>query len=776
MGAPEKAIAPPFASSGEIARAKGHDLIGGVMADVGAAKIGDAGTGAPIACDLFFVRPERAIIIRYVADAAKPDACCAAHFRVHHDRLHGAVDAVEVLAEVLKHDDAAGEIGRPRKTNEMRHDGDVERHRRRLPGVRFNPVGFSKDEKIKRATNCRRAAFANEIRWHRSVNGLSNSERIEPGEDDAGVGIAEIGFGACGGVKFSEQSIIEPPGAVTAAGEPHRIKPGIVCDFEEGGAAFGVGSSEMARLAKTLRMKMKLRRVSAMFGRNLAEFLGEVGRNGAAGANKSNIYGGSRHRRNAYHLLVNFRYIDPAMTETKDYFFCGVGGSGMLPLAVILKARGHIVAGSDRALDQGRTTEKFDYLRMQGVRLFPQDGSGLKRERQILVASAAVEDTVPDVAAANALGAQRISRAELLADLFNGASAPIGVAGTSGKSTTTGMIGWILYCAGREPTVMNGAVMKNFAGEDALFASAIVGGNDVFVSEVDESDGSIAMYNPKIAVLNNIALDHKSMDELRALFSEFIERADVAVLNLDNDETRALACARSAPKITYSLGDHDADLIAEHIAPQPFGATFAVAARDGERVGVRLRMPGLHNVSNALAAIAAANACGVELSVAAAALGDFAGVKRRLEFVGEAKGVTIIDDFAHNPDKISASLAALHEFPGRLLIMFQPHGFGPLNKMKTEFIAAFSDRLSADDVLLLSPPAYFGGTVDRSVTHEDIVASVVAKGRKAEALTSREACGERLLELAKPGDRIIVMGARDDTLSTFADEIVARLT
>ena len=448
----------------------------------------------------------------------------------------------------------------------------------------------------------------------------------------------------------------------------------------------------------------------------------------------------------------------------------------MLPLAVILKARGHIVAGSDRALDQGRTAEKFEYLRQMGVRLYRQDGTGIKRQRQILVASAAVEDTVPDVAAANELGVPRISRAELLADIFNAANAPIGVAGTSGKSTTTGMIGWILHYAARKPTVVNGAVMKNFASQEALFASAVMGGNDVFVSEVDESDGSIAMYNPKIAVLNNIALDHKSMDELRALFGGFIDRADMAVLNLDNEETRMLAAARAAPKLTYSLGEHDADLIAEHIAPQPFGATFAVAARDGERASVRLRMPGLHNVSNALAAIAAAVACGVELSVAAAALGDFAGIKRRLELVDEQKGVTVIDDFAHNPDKISASLSALHDFPGRLLIMFQPHGFGPLNKMKNEFIDAFAERLNAEDVLLFTPPAYFGGTVDRSVTHEDIAAGVVAKGGNAEALDSREHCGDRLVALAKPGDRIVIMGARDDTLSVFAREIVARLT
>ena len=464
------------------------------------------------------------------------------------------------------------------------------------------------------------------------------------------------------------------------------------------------------------------------------------------------------------------------MRETKEYFFCGVGGSGMLPLAMILKTRGHIVAGSDRALDQGRTASKFDYLRMFGIRLFRQDGSGVKRASQTIVASAAVEDTVPDIAAANAVGATRITRAALLAELFNAAAAPIGVAGTSGKSTTTGMIGWILHHAGLDPTVMNGAVMKNFASDEALFASALVGKGAAFVSEVDESDGSIAMFSPKIAVLNNIALDHKSMDELRALFGGFVERAEIAVLNLDNNETRSIANARTTPKITYSLGDHDGDLIAEHISPQPFGVAFAVAARDGERAAVRLRMPGRHNVSNALAAISAASACGVDLATAAAALSSFEGVKRRLEYVGEAKGVTVIDDFAHNPDKITASLNTLHEFPGRLLVMFQPHGFGPLKNMKDEFVEVFRSNSNPGDALFMPPPAYFGGTVDRSVTHEDIIDGVRGAGLHAEACESREECGLALLEYAKPGDRIVIMGARDDTLSTFAADILKRLS
>ncbi|MEO1252670.1 MAG: Mur ligase family protein [Pseudomonadota bacterium] len=463
------------------------------------------------------------------------------------------------------------------------------------------------------------------------------------------------------------------------------------------------------------------------------------------------------------------------MSEAKDYFFCGVGGSGMLPLAMILAAQGDSVAGSDRALDQGRSGPKFEYLKAAGVRLFPQDGSGISSAGQILVASAAVEETVPDVAAAKAVGATRITRAELLAKLFNGAPTPVGVAGTSGKSTTTGMIGWILHHAGLGPTVMNGAVMKNFVGADAPFASALAGEGDAFVSEIDESDGSIATFDPKIAVLNNIALDHKSMDELRALFRGFVDRAERAVLNLDNDETRAIASALGDKAITYSIEGAQADYAASDIRPQPYGVSFTAVGRDGERAEIDLKMPGRHNVSNALAAIAAAGAVGVKLQTSMEALNDFDGVKRRLEYVGEAGGVTVIDDFAHNPDKITASLNTLHEFPGRLLILFQPHGFGPLKKMQAEFIETFASRLSEEDRLLLSPPAYFGGTVDRSVTHKDIAAGIEAAGRRVEALASREGCAERLLSLAKPGDRIVVMGARDDTLTTFAEDLLARL-
>jgi UDP-N-acetylmuramate--alanine ligase len=465
------------------------------------------------------------------------------------------------------------------------------------------------------------------------------------------------------------------------------------------------------------------------------------------------------------------------MSHLGDYFFCGVGGSGMTPLALIIQARGGRVEGSDRALDQGRNAERFDFLRAHGVLLHPQDGSGVTRASQILVTSAAVEETVPDVQAARRIGAAVTTRARLLAQLFNSAGFGVGVAGTSGKSTTVGMLGWILQRAGKSPTIMNGADMKNFMDAGSPFASARIGEGEIFLSEVDESDGSIAFYVPHVAVVNNISLDHKSLDELRSLFRGFVAKAQTVVLNLDNAETAALSAGLQPEQaVTYSLGAAQAHLVASPPVRSPAGIAFQAKARDtGETVGVALKVPGLHNVANALAALSAAKACGVPLAAAAAYIGEFTGIRRRLEVVGAINEITVIDDFAHNPDKISATLETMHAFPGRLLLMFQPHGYGPIRLMRDELVDCFARGLLDADVLVMPEPVYFGGTVDRSVGSDDIVCEIKRRGRKAFAFPDRAACGDALVKLARRGDRIVVMGARDDSLSQFARELLRRL-
>ena len=455
-------------------------------------------------------------------------------------------------------------------------------------------------------------------------------------------------------------------------------------------------------------------------------------------------------------------------------FFSGIGGSGMLPLASIVRAGGARVAGSDRSLDAGRTPHKFDYLRSLGIQLFPQDGSGVEAG-MTLVTSAAVEPTVPDVVRAKKLGIPHLTRPEFLARLLNSAQRSVAVGGTSGKSTVTGMIGWILHACHRQPTVMNGAVMKNFVTPSAPFASALVGDPELFVSEVDESDGSIALYKPGIAVLTNISLDHKEMDELRRLFAHFLNTSRKAILNLDDPETRALSETVPPDKVIgYGFDAPAADFMGKDLQLQPNGVTFALQS-GGERFDVRLGVPGRHNASNALAAIAAAHSLGVRIEDAVTALARFEGLKRRLETVGEAGDVTVIDDFAHNPDKIAATLATLRAQPGRLLIMFQPHGYGPLAKMGEPLAHSFAEGMAPDDRLYLPDPVYQGGTVERLRGSDWLAGEVQAAGRQAEHIPERAKIGDALMTEAKPGDRILIMGARDDTLIDFARELVERL-
>ncbi len=446
----------------------------------------------------------------------------------------------------------------------------------------------------------------------------------------------------------------------------------------------------------------------------------------------------------------------------------------MLPLAILAKGRGDTVVGSDRAHDQGRTADKFAWLISQGIPLFAQDGSGVMSTDQIIVASAAVENDVPDMARASALGCIRMTRAELLAEMLNSSAHSIAVGGTSGKSTVTGMIGWILTEAGSDPTIMNGAVMKNFTSDDAPFASARIGHTDSFVSEVDESDGSIALFRPTISVLNNVSLDHKTLEELHVLFGDFLSVAQTAIWNADDAESRLLTSKMSL-KHAISFGTvASADVRATAIEALPLGSLFTLNIA-GKALPVQLQVPGAHNISNALAAAAACHAMGINPDAIAAGLQGFAGLRRRFEIVGTANGITVIDDFGHNPEKIAATLATLKQFPGRLLIFFQPHGYGPIRLMGAELADMFVQQMGQEDQLFLCDPVYFGGTVDKSIGSNFVTDAVTASGRTAHHMPTREAIAGQIKDIGTPGDRIVIMGARDDSLPAFARDLLGSL-
>lgn len=454
----------------------------------------------------------------------------------------------------------------------------------------------------------------------------------------------------------------------------------------------------------------------------------------------------------------------------KKYFFCGVGGSGMSALALMLKNKGYDVGGSDRAYDAGVNASKFDVLKNQGVVLFAQNGGGVDEHTDVLVVSSAVEETIPDVVKARRLNVPIMKRAEVLADFLHEHNG-IAVGGTSGKTTTTAMIGHVLKEAGLDPSVINGGVMLNYA--DSLGMGNVLAGKGSFcVIEADESDGSIELYKPAVSVLTTISLDHKPLEELRVLFGDFVERATVgAVLNADNADVLALK-NRNPNVLTFSAAGGDADLKAENVAPVENGVRFSL---DGEEAF--LPVIGRHNVANALAAVGAAMQIGIPASQALKALSTFKGVRRRLETVGVTKkNVAVIDDFAHNPEKIAASLSALKDYDGRLIVIYQPHGFKPTKIMRKGLVDAFDRGLGLDDTLIMQEIYYAGGTAQKDISSADLVRDLERTGKRVHFIPDRKAVVSLVKGLASKGDRIVVMGARDDTLSDFARSIFEALS
>ena len=433
----------------------------------------------------------------------------------------------------------------------------------------------------------------------------------------------------------------------------------------------------------------------------------------------------------------------------------------MSALAQVLRHQGHSVRGSDRSRDHGQNPELFKQLGALGIELFPQDGSGVDKTVGELIVSAAVEEHIPDVGAAMRLRIPVRKRAEALAELFNRAEG-IAVGGTSGKTTVAGMIGHTLKRVGRNPTAILGGSLLNESSSPT--GNAVCGDPGLQVIEADESDGTIVLYEPSIAVLTNISHDHKPLPELCEMFRGFVRKARrAAVINMDCASSVALG----AGGIGFGVENRRAQVCAERVRPLPDGVAFEV-----DEVVFRLMVPGRHNVSNAVAAVAACRALGVTVPQSANALATFAGIRRRLQILGTAGGVTVIDDFAHNPDKIAATLSTLKEQPGRLLVMFQPTGFAPTRFLRDGLIAAFSNGLERRDVLAMPEIFYAGGTAVRDISSRDLIEAISDRGIQAAFFNEREDVAHWFMDEAQPGDRVVIMGARDDTLTDFANGIL----
>ncbi len=455
-------------------------------------------------------------------------------------------------------------------------------------------------------------------------------------------------------------------------------------------------------------------------------------------------------------------------TEIKTFFFCGVGGSGMSSLALFINKLGHKTFGSDRSYDNGFMPEKFDALKKEGIELFPQDGSAISKNIDFLVVSSAVEETIADVKSARINNIPIIKRAELLAEYFNSMQG-VAVGGTSGKSTTTAMVDCVLRYSFKKPFCVNGAPMRHISSANTANVAYGDKKDNLCVIEADESDGSIELYSPAISVLNNITLDHKPIAELRPLFTDFLKKATLgAVVNIDDNEAEKLQNINNNT-VSYSLKNNQADIVAKNIKFYNSYSTFTI-----NDVEFRLNVAGKHNISNALAAVSVARLFDVPLQNISSALAKFKGVARRLEVVSAPNSdITIIDDFAHNPDKISASLATLQKGKhGKLIIFFQPQGFGPMEMMRKEITESFAHGMSEDDILILPEIFYAGGSVKRTISSKDLVEDVKKLAKQAFFFDNRKDAVPFIKQKLKKGDILAVMGARDDTLTSYAKSFI----
>ncbi|MGC1345523.1 MAG: L,D-transpeptidase family protein [Methyloceanibacter sp.] len=445
------------------------------------------------------------------------------------------------------------------------------------------------------------------------------------------------------------------------------------------------------------------------------------------------------------------------------FHYAGLGGSGMSALAQFqVMISGH-ASGSDRAFDRGERAELRVQLERLGIEIMPQDGSGVTEDCAALVLSTAVEAEVPDFAVARAKNIPIVHRSELLAH-FVASHRTIAVSGTSGKSTVTAMIFEILKGAGRDPSVITGGDLRLLQAQ-GLVGNAFAGGSDLLVVEADESDGSLVRYAPAIGVILNLQRDHKEMAEVAKMFAVLRARSREALVVGEEENLEALA----GGALRFGFGPR-ADIRGNVVELGSTGSSFAV---DGVRF--TLPVPGRHNVANALAAIAAARAVDVPLADTVAPLADFQGVGRRFQTLGMARGVTVIDDFAHNADKIGAALATAKLKASRLLAVYQPHGYGPTRFLRRDFVDTFTRELRPEDRLWMLEVFYAGGTAARDFSAADIVREIAENGARAEFAPSRPWLAARITREARPGDLVLVMGARDPTLTDFALAILAAL-
>lgn len=455
------------------------------------------------------------------------------------------------------------------------------------------------------------------------------------------------------------------------------------------------------------------------------------------------------------------------INKLNKFFFIGIAGAGMSALAQYIAGCGKWVGGSDRYFNTELAGDTQQKLEAVGIRCFLQNGEGIADDTDLVVVSTAVEDTVPEVQKAKQLGIPIMKRSELLARIVKGRKT-IAIGGTSGKSTTAAMLYEILSYAGMQPGIISGAGLVSLIREGKI-GNAETGKGEWLIIEADESDGSIVQYQAEIGVLLNVDKDHQEIDALMDIFDQF--RRNTRRIFVVNQSHPLAARLSTEPANNFSTdsqsgagysatGYHQGGI---HISFFINGVPFA------------LHTIGRHNMENALAASAVAGILGVGLPVSAAALEKYEGIYRRHQLIGHKKGIWLIDDYAHNPAKCAASIAACQQIAPRVIAWFQPHGYGPTRFLRNEFVAEISAVLRPNDEIWMSEIYYAGGTAVKDISARDLIDDIRATGKNAFFTVRREHFVSEARDHFSDNCVLLLMGARDPSLEKFARDVWATL-
>ncbi len=459
------------------------------------------------------------------------------------------------------------------------------------------------------------------------------------------------------------------------------------------------------------------------------------------------------------------------MAETgKRVHFIGVGGVGMSGIARVAFDAGMRVSGSDM-----KSSRYTDDLVAAGIPVFiGHDAKNVDEDMDAVVISSAIPETNPELARARELGIAVWHRAHMLAELGRGKKT-LAACGTHGKTTTSSMLATVTDSLGMKPTFVVGGIVG------AYHTNAVSGEGEYYVVEADESDGSFLNLSPYVALVTNVEADHLDhytggIDEIRATFLKFMELVpeDGAVVVCGEDpELVGLACKSGRRAVTYGFGS-DCDTRISNYRACGLGSRFTLSFADGSSVDVALSCnPGRHNALNAAGVVSVIWALGKDVAAAAAALEGYRGVRRRFDLVGEACGVTVVDDYAHHPTEIKATLAAASMLDfNRVVVLFQPHRYSRTESLAAQFGEAFGD---ADTLVVMD--VYAAGEAPIEGVSGKLIADAVAASGSVENVSfapDKSATAAFVASMLAPGDLLITMGAGDVT--TFGKKIIAELS